>query len=251
MSNATTSERGATTDFERATREKWREIPSTRGGRAFSTELLEWPDDELLAYWEAARREVSAQGVRGWYHEHYAEKLGGRRVADVGPGIGIDGIHFAERGARVTFVDIVEDNLALLRRLCALRGVEAAFYFVDDFFDYRFAEPFDAFLFIGSMHHAPFEFARRQLAAMMPFLEPGGRVAMLAYPKERYIATGARDFQEFAKRTDGERTPWAEWYDEARVTRLFGPAFRLNWSRRFGQHDAEFIWFDLTKANER
>jgi SAM-dependent methyltransferase len=249
MSDAAISQHETTTDFERRTREKWREIPSTRTGRAFSTELLEWPGDELLAYWEEAREQVSSPGVRGWYHEHYVERFRGCRVADVGPGIGIDGIYFAERGARVTFVDIVEDNLALLRRLCAVKGVEADFYFIDDFFSYRFAEPFDAFMFIGSMHHAPFEFARRQVAAMMPFLKPGGRVVMLAYPKERYLATGARDFQEFAKRTDGERTPWAEWYDEGKVMRLFGPAFRLNWACRFGQHDTEFIWFDLTKVN--
>jgi SAM-dependent methyltransferase len=170
-------------------------------------------------------------------------------VADVGPGIGIDGIHFAERGARITFVDIVEDNLTLLRRICSLKGVEADTYYIDDFFRYRFDKQFDAFLFIGSMHHAPFEFSRRQVAAMMPFLRPGGKVVMLAYPKERFIASGARGFEEFAKRTDGERTPWAEWYDEGKVMELFGPAFHLNWSRRFGQHDIEFIWFDLTKVS--
>jgi SAM-dependent methyltransferase len=236
-------------EFERRTRDKWREVPSTRQGRAFSSELLDWPDDRLLEFWEQARAEVSVQPVRGWFHEQYAAAFCGRRVADVGPGIGVDGITLAERGARITFVDIVEDNLALLRRLCGLKGVEADFYFIDDFFDYRFPTRFDAFMFIGSMHHAPFEFSRRQAAAMTAFLEPGGTVVMLAYPKERFIATGARDFEEFARRTDGARTPWAEWYDEEKVCRLFGPGFQLNWSRRFGQQDIEFIWFDLTKVS--
>jgi SAM-dependent methyltransferase len=236
--------------FERRTREKWREVPSTRMGRVLSTELLEWPDERLLEYWEAGRQEVSVHGVRGWYHEQYAEEFRGRRVADVGAGIGIDGVYFAQHGAHITFVDIVEDNLALLQRLCALKGIAADFYFVDDFFAYRFERPFDAFMCIGSMHHAPFEFSRRQAAAMMPFLKVGGRVVMLAYPKERFAATGARDFEEFAKRTDGPRTPWAEWYDEEKVLRLFGPGFRLNWSRRFGQQGIEFIWFDLTKVSE-
>lgn len=239
---------GTLTSFEQRTREKWREIPSTREGRVLSTDLLEWPDDRLLDYWERVRREVSVPEARGWFQERYASAFAGMDVADVGPGIGIDGIYFAQHGARVTFVDIVEENLTLLRRLCGIKGVAADFYYINDFFHYRFDKRFDVFMFIGSMHHAPFEFSRRQAAAMTPFLRPGGRVVMLAYPKERFVATGARDFEEFAKRTDGERTPWAEWYDEEKVCRLFGPDFRLNWSRRFGQQGIEFIWFDLIKA---
>jgi SAM-dependent methyltransferase len=234
--------------FERRTREKWRELPATRSGRVFSADLLEWPDDKLLEYWEECRRQIVAPAAHGWFLEQYATKLGGLDVLEVGPGIGIDGIHFAQHGARMTFADIVEDNLALLRRICALKGVEADTHFIEDFLRFDFDRAFDAFLFIGSMHHAPFEFAQREVAALAPFLKPGGRVVMLAYPKERYIATGARDFEEFAARTDGARTPWAEWYDEMKVGQLFGPAFRLNWSRRFGQQDIEFIWFDLAKV---
>ena len=235
------------TAFEDRTRDKWREIPATRMGRMFSADLLEWDDERLLAYWEQCRAEVSLPEVRGWFQELYADEFRGRDVAEVGPGVGIDGIYFARHGARITFVDIVEDNLAMLRRICGLLGVEADTYYIDDFFTYRFDKQFDAFVFIGSMHHAPFEFSQRQLAAMIPFLKPGGKVVMLSYPKERFDASGARDFAEFAKTTDGERTPWAEWYDDEKVCWLFGPEFELNWSRRFGKDNIEFIWFDLTK----
>jgi SAM-dependent methyltransferase len=237
-----------TITFEDRTRAKWREVPSTRTGRVWSSDLCAYTDEDLIAYWEEARRDTSVLQVRGWFQQHYAPEFAGKDVLEVGPGIGIDGIFFAQHGARLTFADIIEENLALLHRLCALNGVEARTYFIDDFFHYEFDAPFDAFMFIGSMHHAPFGFSQRQLAAMTPFLKPGGRAVMLAYPKARYELSGARSFEEFAKKTDGERTPWAEWYDDEKVQRLFGPEFRLNWSRCFGPKPTDFIWFDLTKT---
>ncbi len=216
-------------------REKWREIPGTRQGRMFSTEMLDWEDYEILEYWEECKRQTTIPEVRGWYQEMYKDAFVGCDLADVGPGIGIDGIFFAKQGARVTFVDIVEDNLKLLERICNLKGINAEFYYIDDFFNFHFKNRFDVFMFIGSMLNAPFEFSRRQAQAMIPFLRLDGKIIMLAYPKERYDSLGARDFVEFGKMTDGERTPWCEWYDDEKVKSLFGSDFRLNWSRNFGQ----------------
>ena len=236
--------------FEDRTRAKWGEIPSTRKGRVRSSDLLCCSDEALLAYWEESRRDTSVPEVRGWFQEQYAPEFAGKDVLEVGPGIGIDGIFFAQHGARMTFADIVEENLTLLRRICALKGVEVETYFIDDFFRFHFGKGFDAFLFIGSIHHAPFEFSRREVAALAPFLKPGGRVVMLAYPKERYELSGATSFEEFGRKTDGDGTPWAEWYDDEKVRRLFGAGFRLNWSRNFGKKATDFVWFDLTKVDE-
>lgn len=235
--------------FDQRLRDKWREIPATRQGRIFSSDLLTVSDSALLEYWEQCKLETCTPEVRGWYQELYAEKFRGAEVADVGPGVGLDGIWFAQHGARVTFVDIVEDNLRLLRRICDLKGVKAEFYFVDDFFNYRFERLFDCFLCIGSLINAPFDFTERQVTAMAPFLRVGGLVLMLGYPKERFEASGARDGAEFAKTTDGDRTPWVEWYDDDKVRRLFGPSFRLNWSRNFGIQKTDFNWFELKKVS--
>jgi len=79
------------------------------------------------------------------------------------------------------------------------------------------------------------EFMKRQIEAMTKFMKVNGKVLMLAYPRERYIQSGAKSFTEFGKMTDGERTPWAEWYDDEKVEALFGPNFKLNWSRNFGE----------------
>ena len=236
-------------DFARLLREKWREIPATRQERLESRAMLALSDEELLEYWEECRRQTTTPEVRGWYHDFYADSFAGMRLADVGPGVGVDGIHFAQRGARVTFVDIVRDNLLLIERVCRLKGIDAQYHFVEDFFSYSFREPFDVYTFIGSMHNAPFEFSRRQVLALMEHLVPGGRVVMLAYPRERYEQCGARDFAEFGRMTDGERTPWCEWYDEAKIKSLFGPGFELNWSRNFGTGGIEFNLFDLTRKS--
>jgi radical SAM superfamily enzyme YgiQ (UPF0313 family)/SAM-dependent methyltransferase len=233
--------------FENQLRNKWQEIPATRQDRAFSSDLLNWPDDKLLEYWEECRRQTTAPSVRGWFQDLYRDDFVGQSIADVGPGVGVDGIYFAQRGAHVTFVDIVEDNLKLLKRICTLKGITADYYFIDDFFSYNFEKKFDAFLFIGSMINAPFDFTQRQLQAMLQFLRPSGKVLMLGYPKERYVQLGARNCEEFGKLTDGERTPWCEWYDDDKIRALFGPEFKLNWSRNFGAENNEFNWFDLTK----
>ena len=228
-------------------REKWREIPATRQERQFSTDLLTLSNEALLEYWEECRRQTCTPEVRGWYQDLYRDRFRGKRLADVGPGVGLDGIWFAQHGADVTFVDIVPDNLTLLRRLCELKGVSADYYYVDDFFHYEFAEPFDVFLCVGSLINAPFDFTRRQVEALMAHVRVGGTVLMLGYPKQRFDALGASDGAEFGKMTDGPRTPWAEWYDDDKVRALFGARFRLEWSRNLGHQGIEFNWFELTR----
>jgi hypothetical protein len=236
--------------FSTALRNKWCEIPATRQTRQFSTDLLDWTDEELLIYWEKCRQETGIPEIRGWYQQMYKDQLNGADIIEVGPGVGLDGIFFAQHGARVTFADIVEDNLKLLERICKLKRIEAEYYFIDDFFTYRFQRQFDAFLCIGSLINAPFDFAQRQVEEMMRYLKVNGKVLFLGYPKERFIKLGAKDGAEFGKLTDGERTPWCEWYNDEKIKKLFGDHFVLNWSRNFGLKPEDFNWFELTKLSE-
>ncbi len=233
--------------FLERTRDKWREVPGTRQERVFSADLLALDDASLLAYWERGREDTTVPEVRGWFQDLYRDRLTGLEVADVGPGIGVDGFFFASRGARVTFVDIVDDNLRLLERIGRLKGLDVETVLADDIFDIRLPHEVDVLLFVGSLHNAPFEISRREAASLVRWLRPGGLVLMLAYPRERYEALGATSFEEFGRRCDGERTPWVEWYDDDKVRRLFGPEFTLNWSRNFGQDGIEFNWFELTR----
>src|SRR5688500_10491798 len=92
-------------------RAKWAEVPSGSVTRAHTADLLGMSDQKLREYWLAARAEASEGDsfpIRGWYFDLYRDALRGRKVLDVGAGLGFDGITFAQSGARVTFVDIVE-----------------------------------------------------------------------------------------------------------------------------------------------
>jgi len=84
--------------------------------------------------------------------------------------------------------------------------------------------------------------------AVSAFLRPGGLFLLLTYPWERYVSSGAKDFHEFGQKTDGERTPWAEWYDDDKIRALFGPGFELRWSKVFGRKgNPDYNWFEVVK----
>jgi 2-polyprenyl-3-methyl-5-hydroxy-6-metoxy-1,4-benzoquinol methylase len=57
----------------------------------------------------------------------------GKSVLDVGCGLAPDTVHYAEHGARVTFLDVVESNVAFAERACRIKGIQnAAFCYMRD-----------------------------------------------------------------------------------------------------------------------
>eukprot|EP01022_Parablepharisma_sp_SALTPOND_P031654 TRINITY_DN81129_c0_g1_i1.p1 TRINITY_DN81129_c0_g1~~TRINITY_DN81129_c0_g1_i1.p1 ORF type:complete len:149 (+),score=13.67 TRINITY_DN81129_c0_g1_i1:40-447(+) len=78
-------------------------------------------------------------------------------------------------------------------------------------------------------------------------LEKGSKAVFLMYPKERWEQCGKPDFEIFGTMTDGEGTPWAQWYDEEKIMLLTGDEFRLDKTIPWGHNNAEFINFELTK----
>jgi len=224
-------------------REKWREIPVNEG-RVYSKDLLSMDETELMAAWH----DNYASPERQWYREHYTPLVKGKDVLDLGCGFSVDGMHFLREGARVTFADIVEDNLAVTRRVAEHFGLQADYYYIDDLMRFRLPHKYDFMFAIGSLHHSPFKLAQKEVAAVAQFLRPGGLFLLFTYPRERYERSGARDFREFGRNTDGKRTPWAEWYDDDKIRLLFGPSFELSWSKIFGRRgEPDFNWFEVRK----
>jgi SAM-dependent methyltransferase len=229
-------------------REKWREAPrgSDTDGRVFSSDLLALPDDRLLDAWNdlAARR---YGGELGWLGPVYNDALRDRRVLELGSGLGYDGIRFAEAGAHWTFADIVHDNLELIRRIARLKGIahRTQFHYIAD--DLSFAAlpaDYDAIWVFGSIHHVPFEIARREALDALGHLRPGGRWMELVYPRERWLREGAPPFDQWGKQTDGDRTPWAEWHDAEKIKRRLFPApMRTVLDFEFCAHN--YRWIDL------
>jgi SAM-dependent methyltransferase len=229
-------------------RKKWREIPSTEKERAESQDLLRLGDVELLAAWDAAYRSCSAghgYGHRGWYHDLYRDKLSGRKVLDLGCGFGISTIHFAEHGARLTFSDIVEDNVKLVQRVCAIKRIEADFLYIDTHASFaKLPDDYDFVLAIGSLINSPLPFTREEVQAVLPHLRRPGRWLHFGYPKTRWTREGSLPFAEWGNRTDGPGTPWMIYHDREAIDYLFSPeryevVFECEW------HNSDFNWFDI------
>lgn len=232
-------------------RRKWSVVQAGRPDRRTTRDLLGLSTEELRDVWTSLYRESTTGddfAVRGWYHTLYRDVLRGKKVLEIGSGMGIDGIEFARHGAVMTFVDIVEDNLSVMQRLCEIFGVQdARFTYLERLASLDSLDnDYDVVWCCGALINAPFQFSQRGCAAIVGHLKRGGRWIELAYPRERWLREGMPPFREWGAMTDGEGTPWVEWYDLPRLLQRlapmrFEPVLRLNF------HDDDFNWFDLVR----
>jgi SAM-dependent methyltransferase len=217
-------------------RRKWSEVPAA----------------ELLTLWERLRREATTGAnfaVRGWYHTLYSDVLRGKRVLDVGCGLGIDTVTYLEAGASVVFLDIVPENLELVRRICTARNVadRAGFFLMSDFEGLaNLPGPFDAIYAQGSLINMPRRQIEIEVAQLLRHLPIGGRWIELAYPRQRWEHDGSPPFSRWGTTTDGAGTPWVEWYDLEKRLETMAPArFEAILDLEF--HGGDFVWFDLIR----
>lgn len=229
-------------------RQKWHEVPAG-DSRLTTKRLLDLSGGELKEVWERVRLSGTAGeafGVRGWYHALYKDVLRGKRVMDFGCGFGVDGITFAQHGAKVTFVDIVESNLMVIQRLSQMFDLKNAdFHYMEDIDSLsNLGADYDVIWCQGSLINAPFEIIRAEAQELLRHLKPGGRWIELAYPKARWEREGRLPFDEWGEHTDGPGTPWVEWYDLPKVRAILEPA-QFDVILYFEFHNEDFNWFDL------
>lgn len=230
-----------------ALREKWVEIPTTNEEILSTVQLLALSDDDLLAKWEKTRAAVSTGAEyshRGWYYTLYAESMRGKKVMDIGSGFGMDSITFAQHGARLTFVDLVQTNLKVLERLCKLLGLkDVEFHWFENLDSMKALDTdYDVIMAMGSLHNAPVEVMKPEYQELLRHLKVGGRWLQLAYPESLWIKHGRPTFDEWGRLLEG--SPWEEWYDVPKLLSMFGPAkFDVVLYHEF--HNGDFNWFDL------
>ena len=134
--------------------------------------------DDVRAYWDARpcniRHSRAPIGSREYFDEVEArkylvephipafaqfERWKGRRVLEVGCGIGTDTINFARAGARVVAVDLSEESLKLARTRAEVYGLEEAITFVhgdaEHLTDVIDDGGFDLVYSFGVIHHTP------------------------------------------------------------------------------------------------
>ncbi len=87
------------------------------------------------------------------------KKWRGKKVLEIGCGIGTDTINFARNGAQVTAVELSETSLDLARERAKIYGLEdkISFYCADaeELSKYVPTEPYDLIYAFGVIHHTP------------------------------------------------------------------------------------------------
>ena len=231
-------------------RKRWEIVPLDISERKSTKDLLALDDKTLNEIWETSRnkdQEGDGFGHRGWYRTLYKDFVSDKKILDVGCGFGFDGITFLEFGADVTFADIVQSNLDVVRRIGDIRKLSkrASFLCFGDVQSLKKLDnDFDVIFAQGSLHNAPFHVMKSEVDELTNHLKVSGRWLQLAYPKTRWIRDGSPPFDRWGQRTDGEGTPWEEWYDVPKLLDLLAPAkFDLVFYTEFHNHD--FNWFDL------
>ena len=230
-------------------RKKWDVVPTSSSKRQKTERLYNLSDDKLRNEWLKCREDITTGSEfrhRGWYHALYSEGMRNKKIMDIGSGFAVDSITFAQKGARVTFVDIHESNLNVVRRLCKIFEIEdAQFHLLTSIESLEKLDTnYDFLMAMGSLHHAPVSVIKPEVNELIRHLKIGGRWLQLAYPKTRWEREGRPSFYKWGEITDGAGTPWAESYDIEKLLGLFeNAAFEVVLCQEF--HNNDFIWFDL------
>jgi ubiquinone/menaquinone biosynthesis C-methylase UbiE len=108
----------------------------------------------------------------------------GRKVLEIGCGLGTDGARFAEAGADYTGVDLTEAAVELARKRFELFDLPGRFQTADaenlDFPD----ESFDLVYSHGVLHHTPE--TKKAIGEIHRVLRPGGRAIVMLYHRDSY-----------------------------------------------------------------
>jgi len=132
--------------------------------------------DQVRSYWNRRpcniRHSTKPIGSREYFDEVEARKYfvephipafadfarwKGKKVLEIGCGIGTDSINFARAGADVTIVDLSDESLDLCRQRFAVFGLNANFYAgnAENLTDIVPVEKYDLVYSFGVIHHTP------------------------------------------------------------------------------------------------
>src|SRR6202162_1505396 len=111
------------------------------------------------------------------------ERWKGKKVLEIGCGIGTDTINFARHGARVTAVDLTEKSLELARRRAKVFGLEDRIQFfqanAEELSSYVPPDTYDLVYSFGVIHHTPHP--ERVLEEVRQYVRPGSTVKIMVY----------------------------------------------------------------------
>ena len=111
------------------------------------------------------------------------ERWRGKKVLEIGCGIGTDTINFARAGAQVTTVDLSEKSMELARKRAAVFGLEERIRFcpgnAEQLFTFVPVEPYDLIYSFGVIHHTPHP--EVVLEQLRQYARPGTTIKIMVY----------------------------------------------------------------------
>ena len=116
------------------------------------------------------------------------ERWQGKRVLEVGCGIGTDSINFARAGAHLTAVELSGESLRIAAQRADVMGVADGIRFVqanaEELTSVLADEPFDLVYSFGVIHHTLHP--ERALAEMHALVAPGGTLKLMVYHRRSW-----------------------------------------------------------------
>lgn len=158
--------------------------------------VKQWSHDPCGAAYAGDYPEGSAEffaAVRRYRYEVYAPWLKklldglyvrGKKVLEVGCGMGNDLLTLAQNGADVTGIDLVPKHVALARRLFDVYGCSAGVMEMDAELLNFPPESFDLVYSFGVLHHTPH--IEKAVAEIYRVLRPGGAAVIGLYHKNSW-----------------------------------------------------------------
>ncbi|MBC8043267.1 MAG: class I SAM-dependent methyltransferase, partial [Rhizobacter sp.] len=110
------------------------------------------------------------------------DNFAGKRLLEIGCGLGTDLLQFARAGAITTGVDLTEESVALAKKRFELYGVPGDFQVADAEKLPFAADSFDAVYSFGVLHHTPD--TQKAIDEVYRVLKPGGKIVIMLYHKQ-------------------------------------------------------------------
>jgi 2-polyprenyl-3-methyl-5-hydroxy-6-metoxy-1,4-benzoquinol methylase len=116
------------------------------------------------------------------------DKWSGKRVLEIGCGIGTDTMNFARAGAQVTAIDLSPKSLEVARQRAAVFGLEDRIRFYcgnsEELNQVVPVEPYDLVYSFGVIHHTPHP--ERAIEQIKQYLAQNGELRLMVYSRVSY-----------------------------------------------------------------
>ncbi len=114
------------------------------------------------------------------------EKWRGKRVLEIGCGLGTDAVNFAKAGADYTGLDLSQESLDLAKKRFEVYGLNGRFLLAnaEEFADELQGEIFDLVYSFGVIHHTPEP--RRAVADVRRVMGPDSEFRLMMYAKNSW-----------------------------------------------------------------